>query len=1270
MMSLRRIFGLMLLFFFFEAVVAVVTTFAYPDVNVFLACVAMTGLAVGVWAVFVLMTRIMTRPRAPQPPPMAKPVNPVNPRPSFGDDGFTQELNALIAEANRRLIGAQPPNARGEPPTVATLPLYLVIGGEGAGKTSAILNSGMEPRLLAGEAAREGTVIPTRLCNLWFAESAVFADISGRVVAQEAENWERALRVFSQPFRIPRWKQVLFGRRSQTNLRGLVLVCDASQFARVSDPQRTGAFAKTLSDRLQTAGSVFRREFPVYVVFSKCDGVQYFSEFFAHLSEPEGRRLLGTTLPFAATRNDTADIYADREGRRLTGLFNRLYMSLAEKRLVLLTREDEPAKRSAAYEFPRELKKLRGDVVQFLLDVFRPNLLPLGPRLRGFYLSGQRWVARNLAPAAEGSVGGFTVVPRRSDATVFFGSKPGAQPAAGLGPVRASGTGGAIAKWIFLADLFHNVILKDRAGSVAPPTQTREEEYRNFAIAGAGAFLLLLCLLWANSWRHNRELLNTVQTSLQGVHRYRSDTSSYGGSFTDLDLLRTPLVTLLEYDRHGPPLSYRWGLYSGHDITGSLSELYFERFRKLVMDPSLSSLTTLFLGLGSNAPVADDVYDLLKTYRMVTSGECKPDAGFLGSTLLPIWANAASVSPSDVGALAQDQLQFYISELLIRNPYERDIRENSKAVEQARAYLREQHGPDKILQGLIDTINHERKADALSNYPVDFVDVLIGPVTVDAAFTRDGWGAMMDDIHGHKSTSAGEACVVGGKTDESGLSFNSEDESQVKGLYVDRFIQKWKSFLEAHHVQPFQSSRDAAQKLRLLADNNHSALLGLVYMGAHNTDLAPPEKSTTEAATEVVKKKIETGLGGLFGSKPGTAVSSAVTQELAPAGVRDASDVVRAFAPLKFVVDPANRDKWISPNNQGYIQALEELAGSMDALPAMIDTADPQSQQAADHVKNAIALARAAHHKLGGTIPNTSSGVDTDLMALLKEPIDNAETVYNHIPRKGPVPVVDLIPGIKRGVNESAKVLCNSLDGLRAKYPFNLAATEEAMPQDLNTVFAPSNGTLAQFAQNHDVQQAFQHQGQTWVPNAVLTDVEFMQTFVHSLNALSAFQAALYPDEGGNPHFEYAVTLNGTGRFWADLAIDGQALSFGMHGGILYTVDPFLHKKKPHPSAKLFWPPTSYQPTTLSVKAGQEVKLEERGGTWSLVRLLQEADKQEGGLFVFNNIRAGSNLNPLTDGHGNPVQILIHIDSPAAAVFGKGYFGKLRCENFTGLALR
>lgn len=1252
MMSLRRIFGLMLLFFFFEAVVAVVTTFAYPNVNVFLACVAMTSLALSVWAVFALVTRVLMRPRAPQAAPVQRAVAPVAPpRPSFGDDIFSQELGILITEANRRLASSLPTNARGEIPTVGTMPLYLVIGGEGSGKTSAILNSGLEPRLLAGEASREGAVIPTRLCNLWFAEGAVMADISGRVLTQEVENWERALRVFSEPSRIPRWKQILFGRRGQANLKGVVLVCDASQFVKVGDPQRMAAFARTLSDRLQVAGSVLRRDFPVYVVFSKCDGVQYFPEFFAHLSEPEGRRLLGATVPFLKMRNDTADIYADREGKRLTEYFNRLYMSLAEKRLVFLAREDEARRKSTAYEFPRELKKIRGDVVQFLLDVFRPNPLQPGPRLRGFYLSGQRWVARNLAPAAEGTMAGFTVMPKRADATVFFG-----KPAQQATPARPAGVAGAIPKWMFLTDLFHNVILKDRAGYVAPRVNTREQEYRSLALAGVGALLLLLCVVWANSWRHNRDLLNSVQAAVQGIRPYHADAGSYGEALTDLDTLHTPLTTLLDYERHGAPLSYRWGLYSGDDATKSLSQLYFDRFRKLIMDPSLSFVTTRFLQLEPSAPVADDVYNLLKTYRMVTSGECKPDAAFLGETLLPIWTNAISISPADAGGLAQGQLQFYISELLIRNPYERDIRENSKAVEQAQAYLREQNGPDKILRALVEQINHDRQADTLNNYVFNFGDVLNGSNSVDAAYTRDGWNAMMDDIRDHKLVSAGEPCVVGRQAGATGISFGSENEREVKDLYVDNYIQRWKSFVAAHHVEPFHNASDAAQKLRILADNNRSPLLGLVYMAAHNTDLAtaPSVESTVAALGETAKQKLSQKLGGLFGKSTGSA-SSGVANQLAPSTGSDANDVIHAFAPLRTVADPANREKWLNSNNQPYIQALQELSDSLATMPAMIDPKDPVNQQAVDRANKAVAAARAAHHALGAAIPNTSSGVDADVEALLLEPITYADRVIKGTPfRPQPPPPPDLTIPIRRSVNQSAQTLCASIEGLRTKYPFNATSTQEATLQDISGVFAPQTGALAQFAQSPDVQKVYQHQGPAWVQNPAFPG-EFSQSFLGSLNALSAFQNALYPDATGTPHFDYMVTLDGTGHLSFELNVDGHALSYG--------------QKRAVTSARLVWPPTTNQATSLNVKAGQPLQMKE-AGPWGLFRLLQEADKQEGGLFVFSTIRlANGNQNPLQDGHGNPVQVQIHIDS-AANAFTKGYFGKLRCENFTGWALR
>jgi type VI secretion system protein ImpL len=1249
-MSLSRIFGLMLLFFFFEAVVAVVTTFAYPNVSVFLACVAMTGLALGVWAVFAIVTRVLARPRAGQPAAAPKVVTPVTVRPSVADDNFSQELGGLVAEANRRLAATMPSNQRGELPNVATLPLYLVVGGEGVGKTSAILNCGIEPRLLAGEAARDGSVIPTRLCNLWFAQGAVFADISGRILTQETENWERALRVFSQPVRIARWRQILFGRQSQLNLKGVVLVCDASPFVRANDPQRMAAFARTLGDRLQTAGSVLRREFPVYVVFSKCDGVQCFSDFFAHLSEPESRRLLGATLPFLKVRNDTADIYTDRESKRLTEYFNRIYMSLAEKRLVFLAREDEAGKKSTAYEFPRELKKIRGDIVQFLLDVFRPDPLQSGPRLRGFYLSGQRWVAKNLTPVAEGTMAGFTVMPKRADATVLFGSKP-AQPAVAA---RQAGASGMIAKWMFLSDLFHNVILKDRAGNVAPRVNTRDQGYRNLAFAGTGALLLLLCMVWANSWRHNRDLLNSVQTAVQGVHQYRADASSEE-ALADLDSLRTPLATLLDYERHSPPISYRWGLYAGRDVTGALDALYFDRFRKLVIDPSLASLTALFLELGPNSPGAGNVYDLLKTYRMVTSGECKPDADFLGNTLLPIWTQVGSVLSPDESVLAGRQFQFYVSELLIRNPYDPPISENASAVKSAQTYLSELNGPDKILGALVDQVDHSQQAEMLGTYAPNYVGVLSGPATVEAAYTRDGWGALMDAIQSHKLASAGEACVVGKQSGSaSSLSFTSENERKVKDLYVDNYIQHWKSFVSQHHVEPFRGVSDATQKLSVLSDNNRSPLLAMAYMTSHNSDLASmghAGESTGQALAEAGKGALN-NLVSKFSKATGTATTP-VQSALAPSQGPSANDVVYAFKPAWVVADPANRDKWINPANQPYIQALQEVGNSLAALPSRSDPKDPANLQAFDRANKALVAAKAAYDALGAAIPNTSSGVDLDLKALFLEPITNARAVINSVPRAPEPPNPD-VP-VRLRVNQSARALCDSIEALRTKYPFNSSATQEATVQDIAGVFAPQIGTLAQFAQSPDVQKAYQHQGQAWLPNPAF-QAEFSQQFLSSLNVMSAFQGALYPDTAGSPHFDYTVTLDGTGHFSYDLNVDGHPLSFG--------------QKKAHTSARLVWPPTTPQPTSLDVKAGQPLHMQETG-PWGLFRLLHEADKQEGSLFVFSTIRlANGNQNPLQDGHGRPVQVQIHIDSAAANAFGKGYFGKLRCENFTGWALR
>ena len=98
--------------------------------------------------------------------------------------------------------------------------------------------------------------------------------------------------------------------------------------------------------------------------------------------------MLGVTLPGAPQQR--TGVYAEQESARLTGAFNQLFYSLADKRTMLLSRENGAERLSGIYEFPREFRKLRSVITQFLVDLCRPSQLSSGPFLRGFYFCGVR----------------------------------------------------------------------------------------------------------------------------------------------------------------------------------------------------------------------------------------------------------------------------------------------------------------------------------------------------------------------------------------------------------------------------------------------------------------------------------------------------------------------------------------------------------------------------------------------------------------------------------------------------------------------------------------------------------------------------------------------------------------------------------------------------------------------------------------------------------------------------------------------------------------
>ena len=278
---------------------------------------------------------------------------------------------------------------------------------------------------------------PRRLCNLWLAKDAIFAEIGGRMFGGELGRWSQLLTALRPQVAVPFWRRLWSETEAPADLRGVIAFCDSKELTGASsDPQRLERYSRDWQERLRAIAVRFGADFPVYMVVTKCDKIPFFSDFFRRLPESEVNQVLGCTL--SAQVSQTAgpnEVFAEAEAKRLTASFRPLYHALARRRLTHLAHEPNFAQRPGVYEFPRELKRIRSPLVQFLTDVFRPNSLGPSLRLRGYYLIGTRETeverampARNDGLGDSGSDGSdtdcFAAMPRKCSRSTTLQRRP------------------------------------------------------------------------------------------------------------------------------------------------------------------------------------------------------------------------------------------------------------------------------------------------------------------------------------------------------------------------------------------------------------------------------------------------------------------------------------------------------------------------------------------------------------------------------------------------------------------------------------------------------------------------------------------------------------------------------------------------------------------------------------------------------------------------------------------------------------------------------
>ena len=249
------------------------------------------------------------------------------------------------------------------------LPWYIIIGPPGAGKTTALKNSGIEFPGTDVEAI-EGFG-GTKNCDWWFAEDAILIDTAGRYTTQDSDaaadeaSWSAFLDLLKS------------GRPNQP-INGVILAFSAEDMM-TAGSEMLEHHAKTVRARLGEIHDRLKIDFPVYVMFTKADMISGFREYFSSFSQSRRKAVWGVTFQ---TKDRNAQTF-----QNVPEEFDALVSRLSDEVIDRMSEEPDGISRIAIFGLPGQMALLRDNISEFLRRVFEPTRYKTNAILRGFYFT-------------------------------------------------------------------------------------------------------------------------------------------------------------------------------------------------------------------------------------------------------------------------------------------------------------------------------------------------------------------------------------------------------------------------------------------------------------------------------------------------------------------------------------------------------------------------------------------------------------------------------------------------------------------------------------------------------------------------------------------------------------------------------------------------------------------------------------------------------------------------------------------------------------------
>ncbi|WP_370981198.1 type VI secretion system membrane subunit TssM [Agaribacterium sp. ZY112] len=758
------------------------------------------------------------------------------------DEERSKEELAAISQRFREAMSTLKKSrfkARGGSKSLYQLPWYIIIGPPGSGKTTALVNSGLEFPLAQSHGKEAlGGVGGTRNCDWWFTNDAVLIDTAGRYTTQDSHRvidnsaWNAFLSLLKK-----------YRRRRPIN--GAIIAISLQDLMVQTAEQRLHQ-AKTLRTRINELQKELGIRFPIYLNFTKCDLVAGFSEFFANLSQAEREQVWGVSFPTESSPQAGADIDS------FAAEFDQLVERLNQRLLWRVHQERNIEKRSVLQSFPARMEGLADIITDFVNQTFKPNRYDTVPMVRGVYFS---------SATQEGSP-----IDRMM-----------AQVSANFGLERDMGKQQHNSgKSFFISRLLKDVIFPEsELVGVNRKIERATIWFRRIAFAGFASALVGSILLWSGSVAQNKIFMSDVDDNLTefmlAEQAFNTNSSNPAEVLTVLNPLHQ---ASLVYDQEDHPLLNNLGLYDGRvDIASD--QLYRDKLNTVFL-PSLISTIEQHLNTLTVKDAA--LLPIFKMYLMLFD-EQKLDYQMIRSYAQTRWQDELPGRASE-----QEQLLMHLDNLF-QQPFTQAIEPNERVVSRARQQLRRIPVAQRLYTQLKSSGNNAQIVDLYNEIGGDMRQAFglaeNSPVfSMPYLFTKAGYKETDFSANSDLMEQMAKDRWIYGD-DMTGEDFSEADREklskEIEQIYLNEYAKRWQDFIDSFTVVKFTSTSQALNLLQQLSDPIYSPLLAVSELTANNTQLTPqvnlnvntsgvraPVSSTTRKAAGALADAASSAMGEHF----------------------------------------------------------------------------------------------------------------------------------------------------------------------------------------------------------------------------------------------------------------------------------------------------------------------------------------------------------------------------------------------------------------------